>query len=117
MSTLEADLPAYEVYVIKDAQRSAMRRDHFLLGDLHEAPMDMDYVVWVIVGKDRARCPANVISGLPWRAATRSGAGRAARHQLRPHIAGHVQKGPDQGVAVATSEIGEVQRVIHGRNR
>jgi len=53
MSTLEADLPAYEVYVIKYAQRSAMRRDHFLLGDPHEAPMDMDYVVWVIVGKDR----------------------------------------------------------------
>ncbi|MEY4099004.1 MAG: hypothetical protein RL300_175 [Pseudomonadota bacterium] len=53
MTTPTTDLPQYEVYVIKYAQRSALRRDHFLLGDPHEAPMDMDYAVWVIVGKDR----------------------------------------------------------------
>ena len=47
------ELPQYEVYVIKYAQRSALRRDHFLLGDPHEAPMNMDYAVWVLMGKDR----------------------------------------------------------------
>ena len=47
-------LRQYEVYAIKYAQRSARRRDHFMLGDPHDGPMDMDYFVWVIVGHDRA---------------------------------------------------------------
>ncbi|WP_051243733.1 N-acyl homoserine lactonase family protein [Azohydromonas australica] len=47
-----AALPEYELYAIRYARRPAMRRDHFLLGDPHEAAMDMDYFVWVAVGKE-----------------------------------------------------------------
>ncbi|HSV77971.1 MAG TPA: N-acyl homoserine lactonase family protein [Ramlibacter sp.] len=48
-----AALPHYEVYAIRYARRPALRRDHFLMGDPHEAAMDMDYSVWVAVGPDR----------------------------------------------------------------
>ena len=38
----------HEVYAIKYATRNAQRRDHFIGGDPHEAPMPMDYFVWLI---------------------------------------------------------------------
>jgi glyoxylase-like metal-dependent hydrolase (beta-lactamase superfamily II) len=38
----------YEVYAIKYATRNALRRDHFVGGDPHDAPMPMDYFVWVV---------------------------------------------------------------------
>jgi glyoxylase-like metal-dependent hydrolase (beta-lactamase superfamily II) len=38
----------YEVYAIKYATRNAERRDHFVGGDPHDAPMPMDYFVWLI---------------------------------------------------------------------
>jgi glyoxylase-like metal-dependent hydrolase (beta-lactamase superfamily II) len=47
-------LPQYEVYAIQYARRQARRRDHFQLGDPHDAPMDMDYFVWAIVGSERS---------------------------------------------------------------
>jgi len=37
----------YEVYAIKYATRDARRADHFIGGDPHDAPMPMDYFVWV----------------------------------------------------------------------
>ena len=39
----------YRVYAIKYAEREARRRDHFIGGDPHDAPMDMDYFIWVLV--------------------------------------------------------------------
>ena len=39
---------AYEVYAIKYATRNAQRSDHFIGGDPHDAPMPMDYFVWLI---------------------------------------------------------------------
>ncbi len=39
---------SYEVYAVKYATRNAQRRDHFIGGDPHDAPMPMDYFVWVI---------------------------------------------------------------------
>lgn len=50
--TIDA-LPEYEVYAIKYAQREARRRDNFILGDPHDGPMDMDYFVWALIGKER----------------------------------------------------------------
>lgn len=47
-------LPEYEVYAIRYARRPARRADHFLLGDAHDGPMDMDYFVWAVVGRDRS---------------------------------------------------------------
>ncbi len=38
----------YEIYAVKYATREARRSDHFVGGDPHDAPMAMDYFVWVI---------------------------------------------------------------------
>ena len=38
----------YEVFAIKYATRDARRSDHFVGGDPHDAPMPMDYFVWLI---------------------------------------------------------------------
>ena len=42
------DLPVYQVYAIKYATRDARRSSHFIGGDPHDAPMAMDYYVWLI---------------------------------------------------------------------
>jgi len=47
-------LPDYAVYAIRYATRDARRRDHFVGGDPHDAPMPMDYFVWAIVGAGRS---------------------------------------------------------------
>ena len=46
-------LPTYDVYAIKYAQRDARRTNHFLGGDPHDAPMPMDYFVWLIRNDER----------------------------------------------------------------
>ena len=46
-------LPTYEVFAIKYAMRDARRTNHFLGGDPHDAPMPMDYFVWLIRNSDR----------------------------------------------------------------
>lgn len=42
-----------KVFAVKYAQRSARRSEHFVGGDPHDAPMDMDYFVWAIVDHDK----------------------------------------------------------------
>jgi glyoxylase-like metal-dependent hydrolase (beta-lactamase superfamily II) len=39
----------YQVYAVKYAERDGRRAEHFLGGDPHDAPMPMDYFVWVVV--------------------------------------------------------------------
>ena len=46
-------LPRYEIQAVRYATRSAVRRDHFIGGDPHDAPMHMDYFVWFIRGEGR----------------------------------------------------------------
>lgn len=46
-------LPIYELFAIRYATRSGNRADHFLGGDPHDAPMPMDYFVWLAVSGDR----------------------------------------------------------------
>jgi glyoxylase-like metal-dependent hydrolase (beta-lactamase superfamily II) len=46
-------IPIYEVFAIKYAMRDAKRTEHFIGGDPHDAPMPMDYFVWLIRNKDR----------------------------------------------------------------
>ena len=41
-------LPNYEIYAIKYATRDAKRTAHFVGGDPHDAPMPMDYFVWLV---------------------------------------------------------------------
>ena len=38
----------YEVYAVKYATRAATRSANFIDGDPHDAPMPMDYFVWLI---------------------------------------------------------------------
>ena len=47
-------LPQYELYAIRYAHRPARRADHFIFGDPHDGPMDMDYFIWAAVGPQRS---------------------------------------------------------------
>jgi len=47
------NLPEYEIFAIKYAQRDARRADHFIGGDPHDSPMPMDYFVWLVRNKER----------------------------------------------------------------
>lgn len=46
-------LPEYEVYAIKYGERVGTRGSIFVHGDPHDAPLPMDYFVWVIKNADR----------------------------------------------------------------
>ena len=43
----------YEIFAIKYATRGARRSEHFIGGDPHDAPMPMDYFVWLIRNRER----------------------------------------------------------------
>lgn len=49
---MDETLPDYEVYAIRYAAREGFRRNHFIGGDPHDAPMPMDYFVWLIRDAD-----------------------------------------------------------------
>ncbi len=49
-----AALPEYEAYAIRYATRDARRAAHFMGGDPHDAPMPMDYYLWLIRGDGRS---------------------------------------------------------------
>lgn len=51
---MTADPPVYQLYAIRYATRDGRRADHFVGGDPHDAPMPMDYFLWVAVGAERA---------------------------------------------------------------
>lgn len=42
------EVEPFEVHAIKYAEREARRGDHFIGGDPHDAPMDMDYFIWTL---------------------------------------------------------------------
>jgi glyoxylase-like metal-dependent hydrolase (beta-lactamase superfamily II) len=46
-------LPCYEVFAVKYATREARRAANFIDGDPHDAPMAMDYFVWVARSPER----------------------------------------------------------------
>ncbi len=48
----ESNLPIYELYAIRYAQRDAVRSEHFIGGDPHDGPMPMDYFVWLAKTED-----------------------------------------------------------------
>src|SRR5713226_7742429 len=45
--------PEYELFAIRYAMRDAKRTDHFIAGDPHDAPMAMDYFLWVAKSPER----------------------------------------------------------------
>ena len=48
-----AALPDYEVFAIRYGTRDGQRKSHFIGGDPHDAPMPMDYFVWLVRGAGR----------------------------------------------------------------
>jgi glyoxylase-like metal-dependent hydrolase (beta-lactamase superfamily II) len=44
---------SYEIFALRYARRDAQRHQHFIGGDPHDAPMPMDYFVWVIRNDER----------------------------------------------------------------
>ena len=46
-------IPQYEVFALRYGTRAAMSSSHFLGGDPHDAPMPMDYFVWVARSPDK----------------------------------------------------------------
>jgi glyoxylase-like metal-dependent hydrolase (beta-lactamase superfamily II) len=55
-TTTDSTLPSYEVFAIRYATRDARRQNHFIGGDPHDAPMPMDYFVWLVRGNGRVWC-------------------------------------------------------------
>lgn len=56
MTLINLDPPnatPYEVYAIKYGSRDAQRKNHFIGGDPHDAPMPMDYFVWLVRNSER----------------------------------------------------------------
>jgi glyoxylase-like metal-dependent hydrolase (beta-lactamase superfamily II) len=46
-------LPVYEIHCLKYAERPGRRAEHFVGGDAHDAPMPMDYFVWLVRNAER----------------------------------------------------------------
>jgi glyoxylase-like metal-dependent hydrolase (beta-lactamase superfamily II) len=84
----------YEVFAIKYATREARRTEHFVGGDPHDAPMPMDYFVWLIRNAQRT---VLVDTGF-----TREMADQRKRTYLRTPSAGLAQLG------VAAADIKQV---------
>jgi glyoxylase-like metal-dependent hydrolase (beta-lactamase superfamily II) len=51
---MDNDLPEYQLFAIRYAERDARRSDHFIGGDPHDGPMPMDYFVWAAIGRERS---------------------------------------------------------------
>ena len=45
--------PEYELFAVRYAMRDAKRSNHFIGGDPHDAPMPMDYFVWLARSPER----------------------------------------------------------------
>ena len=45
-------LPTYEIHCVKYGERPGRRPEHFVGGDPHDAPMPMDYYVWLVRNED-----------------------------------------------------------------
>lgn len=72
--------PAYELFAIRYATRDARRYANFLGGDPHDAPMPMDYFVWVARSPERT-----IVIDTGFTAAT---AARRKRDYLRTPVEG-----------------------------
>jgi glyoxylase-like metal-dependent hydrolase (beta-lactamase superfamily II) len=88
-------LPTYELFAVRYATRAARRYANFLGGDPHDAPMPMDYFVWV------ARSPERTIiidTGF-----TPEVAAQRKRDYLRR---------PEEGLAALGIDAGEIEDVV-----
>ena len=79
---MDTDLPEYQLYAIRYAERDARRSDHFIGGDPHDGPMPMDYFVWVAVGAQRTFV---IDTGFTAKSRRRGGGGICAARPSRWH--------------------------------
>lgn len=77
----------YEIHAIRYATRDARRTVHFVGGDAHDAPMPMDYFVWLVRNRERT---VVVDTGF-----TAEMAGRRGRTHLRCPTTGLAALGVD----------------------
>ena len=91
MSTTEQ----YEVFAVRYATREGQRRDHFVGGDAHDAPMPMDYFVWVLRNGQRT-----VVVDTGFHAAM---ADKRNRQYLRS---------PKEGLALLGVDVAQVRDVV-----
>ena len=71
----------YEVYAIRYACRNVNRPANFVGGDPHDAPMNMDYFVWLAKNADKAAALGRAMAELLGSAERRAQLGRAARRR------------------------------------
>lgn len=45
--------PVYEIHAIKYAHHARRAAEYFIGGDPHDAPMPLDYFVWLVRGNGR----------------------------------------------------------------
>lgn len=50
---MNEQIPQYQIFAIKYADRQARRSEHFVGGDPHDGPMPMDYFTWIVMGGGR----------------------------------------------------------------
>jgi glyoxylase-like metal-dependent hydrolase (beta-lactamase superfamily II) len=53
MNGKPVNLPEYEIFAIRYATMARSARDNFLLRDVHDGPMPMDFFIWVVRASDR----------------------------------------------------------------
>lgn len=85
----------YEVFAIRYATRDARRPDHFVGGDPHDAPMPMDYFVWLVRNEHRT-----------WVVDTGFNAAMAAKRQRQ------LLRTPRQGLALLGVDGDAVENII-----
>lgn len=88
-------LPVYELYAIRYAMRPSTRSANFLGGDPHDAPMPMDYFIWLAIGPDG---PVLIDTGF-----TGEVAAKRKRTLLRT---------PAEGLAALDVSAGDIRTVI-----
>ncbi|MFM9969757.1 MAG: N-acyl homoserine lactonase family protein [Burkholderiales bacterium] len=85
----------WEVFAVRYATRAALRRDNFIGGDPHEAPMPLDYYVWLIRNGERA-----IVIDMGFTAAV-------AKKRKRDYL-----RTPAEGLALLSVQAADVEDVI-----
>jgi glyoxylase-like metal-dependent hydrolase (beta-lactamase superfamily II) len=88
-------LPTYEAFAIRYARRDARRHEHFIGGDPHDAPMPMDYFVWLIRNEERT-----IVVDTGFTA-------EMAAQRKREHL-----RAPKAGLALLGVDVAEVREVV-----
>jgi glyoxylase-like metal-dependent hydrolase (beta-lactamase superfamily II) len=87
-------LPDYEIFCVKYGERPGRRPEHFIGGDPHDAPMPMDYFVWLVRNQERTILVDT---------------GFTAKMAIRGRV---LLRTPAEGLALIGAEAAEIRDVI-----